>query len=46
MKQTKRHRTGFTSAVILLVTVGLLVLLSIALYNHTRLETRFDTMIA
>lgn len=46
MKQTKRYRTGFTAVVIILVTVALLVLLAIALYNHTLLETRFNTIIS
>ena len=45
MKQTKRYRMGLASTVILAVTIGLLVLLGIALYNHTLLETRFDTLI-
>lgn len=45
MKQTKRYRMGLASTVILAVTIGLLVLLGIALYNHTLLETRFDTII-
>lgn len=45
MKQTKRHRTGFTSAVISIVTVVLLVLLSIALYNHNDLEIRFEVLV-
>ncbi len=46
MKQQKRHRTNFISTVIVLVTAGLLVFLSIVLYNHSRLEVRFDTLIS
>lgn len=45
MKRAKRYRTNFISMIIVLVTVGLLVFLSIVLYNHTKLEQRFDTMI-
>ena len=45
MKQTKRHRTGFTSFLILAVTVGLLIFLGIALYNHNSLEERFEVII-
>ena len=45
MKQTKRHRTGFMSFLILAVTVGLLILLGIALYNHNSLEERFEVII-
>lgn len=46
MKQTKRHNTGFVSFLISAITIGLLLFLSIMLYNHTKLETRFDTLIA
>lgn len=45
MKRTKRHQTTLVSWIIVLVTIALVVLLSIMLYNHTRLETRFDTII-
>ncbi len=45
MKQQKRHQTNLISAIVLLITVGLLVFLSIVLYNHSRLEIRFDTLI-
>ena len=45
MKQTKRHRTGFTSFLILAVTVVALVLLGIALYEHETLEQRFEVLI-
>lgn len=46
MKQQKRHRTNFISTVIVLVTAALLIFLSIVLYNHSRLEVRFDTLIS
>lgn len=46
MKQQKRHQTNLISTVILLVMAALLVFLSIVLYNHTRLEVRFDTLIS
>lgn len=45
MKQTKRHRTGFTSFLILAVTVTALVLLGVALYEHESLEQRFEVII-
>ena len=45
MKSTKRHRTNFISFIIVVITVGLLILLGIMLYNHVKLETRFDTII-
>lgn len=45
MKQQKRHQTNLISNVIILVTLSLLVFLSIVLYNHARLEVRFDTFI-
>lgn len=46
MKQQKRHQTNLISLVIVLVTVGLLIFLSIVLYNHAKLEVRFDTLIS
>lgn len=46
MKQQKRHRTNLISTVIVLVTAVLLVFLSIILYNHNKLEVRFDTLIS
>ena len=46
LKQQKRHRTNFISGVIALVTLGLLVLLAVALYKHTELEVRFDALIS
>ncbi len=45
MKRAKRHRTNFISFIILAVTVGLMILLGIMLYNHATLETRFDAII-
>lgn len=46
MKQQKRHRTNLISTVVMLVMAGLLVFLSVVLYNHSRLEVRFDTLIS
>lgn len=46
MKQQKRHQTNLISTVILLVMAALLVFLSIVLYNHAKLEVRFDTLIS
>lgn len=46
MKQQKRHQTNLISGIIVLVTAGLLIFLSIVLYNHARLEVRFDTLIS
>lgn len=46
MKQQKRHQTNLISTVILLVMAALLVFLSVVLYNHARLEVRFDTLIS
>ncbi|MCM1284840.1 MAG: hypothetical protein NC213_00600 [Acetobacter sp.] len=45
MKQQKRHQTKLISVIVMLVTTALLVFLSIVLYNHSRLEVRFDTLI-
>lgn len=45
MKQQKRHRTNLITSVVLLITVALLVFLGIILYNHAKLEVRFDTLI-
>lgn len=45
MKRTKRHRTSFISWIIVLVTIALIVVLSIMLHEHVKLETRFDTII-
>lgn len=45
MKQQKRHQTNLISLVTLLVMTALLVFLSIVLYNHSKLEIRFDTLI-
>ena len=46
MRQQKRHRTNLISTVVMLVMAGLLVFLSVVLYNHARLEVRFDTLIS
>lgn len=46
MRQQKRHRTNLISTVVMLVMAGLLVFLSVVLYNHSRLEVRFDTLIS
>ncbi len=46
MKQQKRHQTNLISGIIVLVMTGLLIFLSIVLYNHARLEIRFDTLIS
>lgn len=46
MKQQKRHQTNLISGIIVLVMAGLLIFLSIVLYNHARLEVRFDTLIS
>ncbi len=45
MKRNKRHQTNFISMIIIIVTLALLVLLAIMLYNHVKLETRFNTII-
>jgi len=45
VKQQKRHQTNLISGIIVLVTSGLLIFLSIVLYNHAKLEIRFDTLI-
>ena len=46
MKRTTRHRTNLISLIIVIVTVGLLVFLSIVLYNHVKLQSRFDTVVS
>lgn len=45
MKKTKRHQTNLISMIVAFATVGVLVVLSIMLANHVKLETRFDTII-
>lgn len=45
MKKAKRHRTKLISFIIVIATIALMVLLTIMLVNHTKLETRFDTII-
>lgn len=46
MKQQKRHQTNLITTVSLLVMAALLIFLSVVLYNHARLEVRFDTLIS
>ena len=46
MKQQKRHQTNLISTVVMLVMAALLVFLSVVLYNHAKLEVRFDTLIS
>ena len=45
MKKIKRRQTNLISVIIALVTIVLLVLLSIVLANHIKLETQFNTII-
>lgn len=45
MKKTKRHQTNLISVIIVLVTGVVLGFLCVALFYHTRLEQRFDTII-
>ncbi len=45
MKKNKRHQTNLISAVIVIVTITLVVLLSICLYKQPSLEMRFDAVI-
>lgn len=45
MKKNKRHQTNLISAVIVIVTVTLVVLLSICLYKQPSLEMRFDAVV-
>ncbi len=45
MKQQKRHQTNLISTITVIVAAALLVFLGIVLYNHARLEVRFDTLI-
>ena len=46
MKQQKRHRTNLISTVTFMVMAGILAFLAVILYNHTKLELRFDTLIS
>lgn len=46
MKQQKRHQTNLISSVTFLIMAALLAFLAIVLYNHARLEIRFDTLIS
>lgn len=45
MKKNKRHQTNLISAVIVIVTITLVVLLSICLYKQPSLEMRFDAVV-
>lgn len=45
MKQQKRHQTNLIANIIILITIGVLIFLSVVLINHERLEVRFDTLI-
>lgn len=45
MKQQKRHQTNLISAVTFIIMAAMLVFLGVTLYNHARLEVRFDTLI-
>ena len=45
MKQQKRHRTRFFTAVILIVMTALLIFLGLVLQNHANLEIRFSVLI-
>ncbi|MBO5495252.1 MAG: hypothetical protein J5964_05990 [Eubacterium sp.] len=45
MKQQKRHRTSFFTAVILIVMTALLIFLGLVLQNHANLEIRFSVLI-
>lgn len=45
MKKTKRHQTQLISSIIIIVTGVLIAFLIVALVNHVKLETRFNTLI-
>lgn len=45
MNKAKRHRTNFISLIIVIVTLALLVLLTLALINHTKIESRYHALI-
>ena len=45
MKKAKRHQTNLISMIIALITIALLIVLSIMLANHIKLETRFNTIV-
>ncbi|MCC8015860.1 MAG: hypothetical protein LIO43_00325 [Clostridiales bacterium] len=45
MKKSKRHQTNLISAIIIIITIALIVLLSICLYKQASLEVRFDAII-
>ncbi len=46
MKQQKRHRTNLITTVTFMVMAGILAFLAVILYNHSKLELRFDTLIS
>lgn len=46
MRQQKRHQTNLISSIVVIVTFSLLVFLSVVLYNHSKLEIRFDALIS
>jgi len=46
MKKVKRRQTNLISAIIALITVGLLIFLSIVLANHADLEVQFNAVIS
>lgn len=45
MKQQKRHQTNLISTIVMMITASLLTFLAVVLYNHTKLEIRFDALI-
>lgn len=45
MKQQKRHQTNLISTIVMMITAGLITFLAVVLYNHTKLEIRFDALI-
>ena len=45
MNKATRHRTNFISLIIVIVTLGLLVLLTVMLINHVKIESRYYTLI-
>jgi uncharacterized membrane protein YdjX (TVP38/TMEM64 family) len=45
MKKTKRHQTNLISTIIIIITVAVIGVLVVMLMYHTKLETRFDTII-
>lgn len=45
MKQQKRHQTNLISTIVMIITACLITFLAVILYNHTKLEIRFDALI-